>query len=349
MNKNLLELLECPVCHQQLDWKIVSENDFQIEQAEARCPDCGSVYPVMDGIGIFLTPDLPRNDMWEQVDSRLALYLKEHPDLEQKLMEVSLETLSPTDQLLRQMILEERDGFDESRKINALAKLYTPEYLMCWNSQVEFVLENLVGFRGPVVDLASGRCYLAEKIASHLHRPVIVTDFSLRVLRRNRKYLQFLGLDDLASFVAFDARKTPFRKGAIEVMTTNLGLPNIESPMNVMNELQRIIRGTLLAISHFYPMRDERNGKAIAEAGLEIFLYKESALQCFLESGWHVKVENGCAGSAFPTPVSSIFDIRPDGLPVAPTELEWCTLRAVNTVNNTDKLSFKQADKRNGD
>lgn len=333
MNENLIELLECPVCHNQLAWQVVSKSGSHIERAEARCFDCGAIYPVMDGIGIFLTPDLPRNDMWEQVDSRLALHLKEYPDLERKLMGVSLETLSPTDQLLRQMILEEWARFDESRKINALEKLYTSDYVACWKSQYEYVLESLGEFRGPVADLASGRCYLAEQIASRLHRPVIITDFSLRVLRRNQKYFQFLGLDDLASFIAFDARKTPFRNGAVECMTTNLGLPNIESPTNVMSELHRIIGGTLLAISHFYPMEDEPNGKAITEAGLEAFVYKESALRHFLESGWRVEIENACTGDALPTPASSIFDIRPDGLPVAPTKLEWCTLRAVNKMD----------------
>ena len=121
-------------------------------------------------------------------------------------------------------------------------------------------------------------------------------------------------------------------------MTTNVGLPNIADPMNLADELKIIVNGTLLAISHFYPMIDETKGKAIAEAGLEMFLYKETTLRRFLESGWRAKFENACASNAFPTPVSGIFDIRPDGFPVAPTELEWCTLCA---VNNVDKLSLR--------
>lgn len=63
MNKQVVEMLECPICHQQLDWQITSESNDQIEQAEAQCSGCGTVYPVIGGIGIFLTPDLPRNDM----------------------------------------------------------------------------------------------------------------------------------------------------------------------------------------------------------------------------------------------------------------------------------------------
>lgn len=162
-----------------------------------------------------------------------------------------------------------------------------------------------------------------------MRRPVIATDFSPSVLRRNRKYFQFLELDHLVSFLAFDARKTPFKNGAIEIMTTNVGLANIENPGDLLSELKRIISGTLLAISHFYPENEDVNRKAIEEAGLEAFTFKESALQYFSAFGWSVKVENSRMAKALPTPPSVIFEgARADGLPVAPTELEWCTLHA---------------------
>ena len=79
----------------------------------------------------------------------------------------------------RKMVLEERGKFDESQRINALYKLYAPNYMKCWDNQIKCVLESLGEFRGPVVDLASGRGYLAEKISGQLRHPVVVTDFSL--------------------------------------------------------------------------------------------------------------------------------------------------------------------------
>jgi uncharacterized protein YbaR (Trm112 family) len=331
MEKYLVEMLECPTCHHQLDWQIASENDERIEQAEAHCSGCGAMYPVKDGIGIFLTPDLPRNDMWRQVDSQVVLYLRDHPDIEKKLMDGPVENLSPTDQQFRAMVLDERGMFAEGKQAEELAhqNLYTSEYLASSNSQFEYVLESLNAFRGPIVDLASGRCYLVEKIVSQLRRPVIATDFSLSVLRRDRKYFQFLELDDLVSFLAFDARKTPFKKGVIEVMTTNVGLINIEDPGDLLSELRRIISGTLLAVSHFYPEEDDANRKVIEDAGLEAFVYKESALRYFSAAGWSTKVENSHMAKALPTPSSVVFEgARADGLPVAPTELEWCTIRA---------------------
>ena len=110
---------------------------------------------------------------------------------------------------------------------------------------------------------------------------------------------------------------------------TAVGLVNIENPGNLLSELKRTISGTLLAISHFYPEDDEANRKAIEEACLDAFSYKESALQYFSASGWSLNVENSRMAKALPTPSSIIFEgARADLLPVAPTELEWCTLRA---------------------
>lgn len=336
MKKYLVEMLECPTCHNQLDWKITSESIEQIEEADVCCSGCNALYQVKDGIGIFLTPDLPRNDMWEIVDSRLALYLKSHPEIEHELMDGPVENLSPTDQQFRAMILDERGLFGEGKKVEELAhkNLYTAEYKACWDSQIEYTLDCLSSFDGPIVDLASGRCYLVEKIADQMHRPVVATDFSPNVLRRDKQYFQYLKLDHLVSFLAFDARKTPFKRGAIDIMTTNLGLPNIEDPGELMKELKRIVRGTFLAISHFFPEEDYLNRDVIEEYGIEAFVYKGSTLKYYSSTGWNAKIENACMAKALPTPVSEIFDgERADGLPVYPTELEWCTIRAEGNID----------------
>ena len=112
-------------------------------------------------------------------------------------------------------------------------------------------------------------------------------------------------------------------------MTTNLGLPNIEDPGGLMNEIGRIVSGTFLAISHFFPIEDDQNDAVIKQAGIEAFVYKESATHYFSETGWKIKIENSCIAKALPTPESEIFEgARADGLPVAPTQLEWCTIRS---------------------
>ena len=81
MQKYLVEILECPKCHGKLGWNITEQSRYRIEVAEAYCQDCSSTYPVQDGIGVFLTTDLKRNDLWEQVDNGIEQYLKQNPVL----------------------------------------------------------------------------------------------------------------------------------------------------------------------------------------------------------------------------------------------------------------------------
>jgi uncharacterized protein YbaR (Trm112 family)/ubiquinone/menaquinone biosynthesis C-methylase UbiE len=333
MQESLLEMLECPICHGSLDWTLEERIDDRIEHAEAQCSRCSEVYPVRDGIGVFLTPDLPRNDLWEQVDSQISSYMRDHPDLEDQLMSPPVEALSPTDRQIRAQLLDERGDFERAQIAETLAHeaLYTPAYRRCWNKQVEFVLQELEGVDGLVVDLASGRGYLVEKLVERVEHPIVTSDFSLHVLRRNKRYFDFLGFGNYVSLLAFDARLTPFKDRVIETMTTNLGLPNIENPGRLLHELGRIIGGELMAISHFFPEEDESNRSVIEEAGLAPLLYKQSALKQFKAAGWEVSIENVCTGEALPSPESEIFEgSRADGLPVAPTELEWCVIRAVN-------------------
>ena len=133
MHTYLIEMLECPACHGKLDWDITEQSGNRIETAEARCDACNAVYPVRDGIGLFLTPELQRNDLWEQVDSGLIHHLREHPELERQLMEAPLATLAPTDQFFRSSVLAEQGNFIEAQIVADLAEkgLYTPEYLNC--------------------------------------------------------------------------------------------------------------------------------------------------------------------------------------------------------------------------
>jgi uncharacterized protein YbaR (Trm112 family) len=335
MHTYLIEMLECPVCHGELDWTIGEQSDDRIAQAEARCTACAATYPVRDEIGLFLTPDLPRNDLWAQVDNQLTLYLREHPEIDRQLMETPLKQLSPTDQHFRSLVLEERGDWVGAKEAENLANqnLYTPEYTSGWESQTEYLLSAVCEMDGPTVELASGRCYLVKKLARRLKRPIVATDFSPSVLRRDRRYLQFFGLYDRVSLLAFDARRTPFKDGAVPVLTTNLGLPNIEEPGRLLEELRRVVDGTFWAITHFFPEDDGPNREVIRDAGLEPLLYRRSALDHFAQAGWDVEVKNARLCPARPTPASDLIEgARADGLPVADTTLEWCVLRATGVA-----------------
>ena len=194
---------------------------------------------------------------------------------------------------------------------------------------MKHVLKRLGVGEGPVVHLTSGRGYLAEELAGRLDRHVVLADFSLEVLLRNRRYFEFLGLYRKVSLIACDARRLPFRDRAVETMTTNLGLANIETPGDVLGELRRVVAGEFLAISHFFPDDDVENAEVIKKFGLETFLFKNSALERFARAGFRVELANVCRGKALPTPQSWLIPgAAIDALPVAETELTWCTLIA---------------------
>lgn len=331
MQKFLTEMLQCPACRGALKWNITAQEGDQIEAGEARCKACGASYPIRQGIGVFLTGDLARNDLWEQVEGQLSQYLQAQPELEQRLMNTPLDSLSPADQYYRALVLEERGAFTQARVIfnAAEGKLYTPEYLICHESQVDYLLNYLEKGNGPIIDLASGRCDLVQEIARRIDRPVVATDFSLRILRRDRRWLEAFGLYRQVSLLALDARRTPFKDRSVQTMTTNAGLPNIEEPGDLLNELRRIVSGEFLAISPFYPETDEVNRRAIQQLGMESILFQANAQKQFALSGWKLSVVNMCRGQAQPTPRSQVLQgAGIDSLPVAATELEWVTLRA---------------------
>jgi len=342
MHTYLIEMLECPVCHGGLKWSITERRGNCIEMAEARCMTCAAVYPVYEGIGVFLTPDLPRDDLWEQMDSHLAKYLREHPEIEHQLLDVPLEALAPADQFFRALILDERGEYAQAKVVAEAARsgVYTLEYLACSDRQIEYALERLAVSDGPIVDLASGMGHLVEQMACRLTQPIVATDFSPHVLRRDRRRLEFLGLNDRVSLLAFDARRTPFKDGAVKTLTTYEGLPNIRDAGNLLRELRRIVSGLFLVITVFFPEDDEANKAAIDKMGLSHILFRRSALECFARAGWQVEVVNSCFGKARPTPTSVVLEgASIDALPVTETMLEWCVILATKATSRGRKAA----------
>jgi ubiquinone/menaquinone biosynthesis C-methylase UbiE len=226
-------------------------------------------------------------------------------------------------------------------------------YLACLSNQRQFVVTHEASSLEPIVDLASGRGDLVEalvragagrrvpaglwsRIAAIWSKrwqaygyPIIASDFSPRILRRDRRWLEYFGLYDQVSLLAFDARRTPFKDGAISKMTTNLGPPNIDQPEVLLPELRRVVSGRLLAITQFYPEDDVANVAAIGAEGRSTMLFQQKALDAFSAAGWQPVLENICKGPAHPTPVGTVLEgVRIDGLPVADTILEWGVLVA---------------------
>jgi hypothetical protein len=264
-------------------------------------------------------------------ESRQMRYLRDHPEIEETLLRSPLDALNPADQYYRAQALEARGEFAAAKVAADRAQqgLYLAQSQADIESQFETVIAHLAGSDGPIVDLASGRCYLVEALLRALQRPIVATDISLPVLRRDRRYLEHWGLYDRVSLLALDARQTPFCDGAVETMTTFVGLASVREPGAILEELRRAVSGTLLSISVFCSPEDEVHAPAIRKAGLEAMLFRPAALAGFAAAGWQVEVVNARTAPIRPTPTSALMpEFRVDGFPLAETTQESCTLVA---------------------
>lgn len=322
MQRVVTEMLCCPACHGDLIWEITQLDSDRILQGKATCSQCSATYPIREEIALFLTPDLPREDLWEQVDSRLNQVLREKPDLEAQMRDSD----NPADQFFLSMVFEERGEFAAAKTLfdRAFPAIYTDGYLAGSDRQMDFVLESIQS--GPVVDLASGRGYLVKRLLKHGIAPVIATDFSPRILRRDRDYFKHHGLYDHLSLIACDARRLPFKNKSIPTMTSYVGLANIEKPGDVVAELKRVVGGKLLAISQFYAPDDAPNAAIIKEYGL--LMFEDELLAIFDRLDWQASVMARMEVTARPTPQSKILGAGIDGLPVTETTITWGTIVA---------------------
>jgi uncharacterized protein YbaR (Trm112 family) len=330
MQEYLRELLCCPACHGKLAWSIEEMKAGHIEEGTSTCDDCGEAYPIREGIGVFLTAEHAREDLWQEVESNLMRYVRKDPQLYSALMSPPIESLNPADQFFRAMVLEEQGDFAVSEKAEALALqgMYTPAYSDCWADQVDFLVRTIRDTKTPVVDIASGRGYLVQVLAKSIDAPIVASDFSLQVMRRNRRWFEYWHLYHRVSLLVFDARQMPFTARSIGTMTTNLGLPNIREGGKLFGELRRVVSGRFLGISHFFS-EDDPNAMAIKKAGLADMLYEKRLVSGLSSAGFAVEFLSRARNRAEPTPIGEIIEgAQVDGLPVAEADLDWCVIES---------------------
>lgn len=331
MRDYLLEYLACPVCHRELSWNVarrVADRGGDIIEATAACTSCGASYQVKDGIAAFLTPDLYREDLWEAVDSRLSVFLKENPDMEKALLKSPLSALGRADRFVRGMVLSERGDYQGAREAYAGAsEIYTSEYIAAQDSQIAYLVDRVADTSGPVVDLASGKGALVEPLVkSNPSRPLVVTDLSLRVLRSDKARFHYLGIGDSLDYLAFDARRMPFRDTSVPVFTSHVGLQNMRDGEDAVREIRRVLAGILVATSIFYPPGDEETDRVLEQNGLSLTNREGRFSQACATAGLLLSVENRIKARALPTPVSEITGVGLDGLPLKETTIDWCTV-----------------------
>ncbi|MCM1991843.1 methyltransferase domain-containing protein [Oceanirhabdus seepicola] len=331
MHKQHINMLECPVCHGDLIWEIKEQKGDRVINAEIICSKCKADYEVRDEIAVFLTPDLPRNDLWEKGESGLEKHFKENPEIYKELMTTPEEELNGADYWFKASYLDMKGNYEESSRMykRTHEKIYTQDSINGLKSQKEFVIKNIENDNDTIVDIASGKGYLVEAMLQDTNNYIIATDFSPIILERNREYFKFKGLYEKLSLIAFDARKTPFKNNSIQIMTSNVGIQNIEDPGNVIDEMNRITKGKFMSIMHLIDENDKVHIELFENYGGLDYATKERAKDTFKRNSWNSEIQNSFMAEIKPTPTGKILDGgQIDGFPIQDTKVEFCVIVA---------------------
>ena len=268
-------------------------------------------------------------DSWEENKDGLSAFLRQHPEVAMALDETDESSLNGADLACKSSLLQERGLMREAAELFQMAwrKCYPEEYIREFEGQLDFIAGELQNCSGPIVDIASGRGMLVERLLKSTTAPVTATDLSESVL------LDHLGCrfpDQVRSgrlnLTPCDAKNMPFPDGSIPALTTCLGLQNIPGRERAAGELRRVCGGRLYALCMFFPDGDAENQGAVKSLGLE-GAYSQGRLAALLEScGWRVSPHEGQRFRLPPTPTGVVVPGAGfDALPVVETEAWFVT------------------------
>lgn len=327
MHKSIQNLFCCPKCHGELTWTVKNETELRIVDANIECENCNSEYFVKDEIAIFLAEVENDEDEWKILESNLSQALKKNPESEKRLMKSDMNNLNAADKFLRSMILDERGEYDSARDIRKIAvnELYTKSIVEENKSKMQQMKQLLSDETGPIIDIASGMAVSLGEMFSELDAPVILSDISPSVLRKNKLRLRHFDQYEKVSLIGFDARSMPFKDKSVPIFTSAMGLMNISDSQAFIEEVKRCLKGCAYFLTYFFPDNGDANAKIIDELDMEFGFRKrlESISSRLLETSIlypsDLEIE--------PTVASEIFDISMDTIPVIPTTITWSIVK----------------------
>ncbi len=331
MHESLVEILLCPACRGDLCWTVMERDGGVLLEADASCQDCGVTYQVREGIGAFLTPDLQRTDLWEEGHAEITEYLSTRPGLRAALVDAPLEDLEPVDRLLRAEYLEDLGdvaGAEQAGR-GAREQLYTPELNELWDECLAHMAQISSGHPGPIVDVASGRGTLVELMVEGDCPLIVATDFSVRVLRRSRRRLLYMGQAGRVSHLVVDARKTPFCDDSIPALSSHMGLANIiVGASDALSELKRVCGGVLLFSHAFCRPDDPVHAPILREIGHPL-AFLEDATEALDSAGWDAEILINRRVPVKPTPTSKLIpEMIVDRFPITDAEFDGVLVAA---------------------
>ncbi|MCK4258580.1 MAG: class I SAM-dependent methyltransferase [Halanaerobiales bacterium] len=297
MKENLIDLLECPLCHNKLSWKIERINAQDIISGLARCTKCLCEYPIYDSIALFLEPKLQNMKIWKRKEEYIKRHYDKNLEKMQKLLNTPINELSASDLLIRANLMRNCGKYDEVTKLIqfSISKSMLNDCFETIDILIKKCINSIKDYDGVILDIASGKGYLAFKLLNEFSGQLVMSDINPAVLKQNFDMMNELDMNKDVSFVAFDVKKSPFKDHSFSMMTTLLGLQNIFYSQNVLKELKRICCGKFYSISSFCKEEDTVNVQELVRRGLESMWLRLNYEKLFELSGWKLE----CLSSQF--------------------------------------------------
>lgn len=255
MRREILGFLACPSCHGDLEIEETAGNYLRVTAAIIRCPQCGTKYPVTEGI-----PDFRGNaplEPFQEPDWAGQAITQEGRDRVYDAYWISL----PEE--------VRRHG---PRMIRDLARLAVPKGA------------------GVILDVATGSGTLLEEVLRNIGRSTLIvgTDYSLSVTRTTRAHLLRLGRYDPVSLIVCDVRRLPFKDEVFASACSFAGYQNVQTdPQAAVAETHRTMkRSAPIAFGATVVRDNSRTAAQLAQKGLERVFVTRHLRDLFNQAGF---------------------------------------------------------------
>lgn len=290
MHRDLINVLCCPQCGGDLLWKVMKEIDDDVVEGEAICSACKTVYSVNDSIAYFMESKYLDERIWKRCDR--ANYKKMSSYEEREILNKKMYDLTNEEVLLRIAITEKSQKSDSSE----IANLYEMFFDRCGMKKTLdyiFYLMNALVLKikedNPrvVLDFASGRGLLASELAHNIDKSLLIfSDINPLIIKKCRENIIIADKQNNISYFVFDMKKSPFKSGMVDCITTLFGMQNIPRTGNLLSEIYRICQKKYYAISSLCSDEKDRNYEYLRENGMLDVWIKDKMINEFYKVGF---------------------------------------------------------------
>ncbi len=234
MDIRMTKFIICPTCRNELWWEIKEKNNNRIINGYAKCMECREIYPIKNGIAIFLPIKWQNMKIWRRSE-RVAVQKMEMGEEHETLKN---ENIRQPSEILNMIRYRNRQGIirNEALYHQYMESIGMPDTVskLCYLARRCAKEVNDVDY---ILDFASGKCLLVNELSKLKNCHVIVNDINpIVVMQAQQNFEKF----EHMSFMAFDMKRSPFRNKSIHTVTTMLGLQNIIPCNGIIEEINRI-------------------------------------------------------------------------------------------------------------